>query len=629
MSTSTIDELIAKIKELPTSEVIARYVHVTRKGAQTLAVCPFHDDSNPSLNINDQKGMWYCFVDQLGGDSIKFVQMYKNLNFMDALKDICEALGWNFQDYVQEKKVSKKVEVARKILTNASILYKKIASSGTSASFKEFKKSRGLDDETASLYQLGLSASHNALCDYLSSIKSEDKTFAINLALELGLIKRSKYGDDGYYDTFRDRIMFPIWDQFGQVIGFTSRITKEGQIPKYMNSAESFLFNKKNLLYGLHLAKPFVREKDALILVEGNMDQIALFQSGFQHSVAIMGVGLGDSSLDKIKALTSHIYLCLDNDDAGWNAACRINTQFMEKGITPYRVDLGVHKDPDDFLKNEGAINFQEKLEGAIPFIDARIEKEFPKEIPSVAERRLELLNHFFELLSPLGTSLSATERVTKIAKRLNLQSDSQTIINTYKDFLENRPSEKPKYVPAEQTPPPPLNQENPSESFQQPVQKVELKHSVSSSEKLLLQFVVQNPELLELDESRELLDFVENSEVQKYIEELRNILFEIDEKEYVSVVQAINNGREISPELAGISNAALLKYHSTKLNEMVAKKMLSDIKLKLNEQSLRDQKEKLIQRQRLTHDQDELNTILRSLTEVDKKLQALKLGKN
>ena len=100
----TIDELIARIKDLPVSEIIGRYVHTVKKGTQTLAVCPFHDDSNPSLNINDGRGMWFCFVDNMGGDAIKFVMLYRKLEFMDALKDICDKLGWNFSDYHQPKK---------------------------------------------------------------------------------------------------------------------------------------------------------------------------------------------------------------------------------------------------------------------------------------------------------------------------------------------------------------------------------------------------------------------------------------------------------------------------------------------------------------------------------------------
>lgn len=617
----TIDELIARIKDLPVSEVIGRYVHTTKKGTQTLAVCPFHDDSNPSLNINDNRGMWFCFVDNMGGDAIKFVMLYRNLEFMDALKDICDKLGWNFNDYHQPKKASPKIEMGKKLLSNSTKLFRKVAETSNSQAFSEFLKKRGLSEEIAKTYQLGYAPAGRVLFDYLGSIKNEkDRDFAIKTAEELGLIKKSTYGEQSHYDTFRDRIMFPIWDQFGQVIGFTSRAVSDEQKPKYLNSLDSFLFNKKNLLYGLHLAKNTIRERDEAILVEGNMDQVALFKNGFENTIAIMGVALGDNSLRKLLALTKNVVLSLDNDQAGWKASTRINAQFMAEGITPRFVDLHEFKDPDEYLSAKGATAFSKLIEEAKPFIDVQIERELPEKIPELAERKLDLLHRIFEVLSPLKNSLSATERVITYAKRLGLQSDSQSIVKNYEDFLnsENR-GPRPAPVPTELEFAPPYS----DEEFQET--KVTLERQLTSVEVRLLQNLVQNPELLLKDEMAELLDFVGNDEVKSYILKLRELMYEIDESEYTSVVQSLMSDDHYSAELTAVVGGALYRYQDNTFDDKVAKRMIEDIKKSLQVEQLKIEKQFLKEQQGRAQTQEEQHNILTKLLAVDKQLNELR----
>jgi len=618
----TIDDLINRIKDLPISEVLSRYVHTTKKGTQTLAVCPFHDDKHPSLNINDHKGMWFCFVDNIGGDAIKFVRLYRNLDFMDALKDICEKLGWNFSDFHQERKSSPKIEMGKKLMGNSMKLYVKIAETSNQPAFKDFVTKRNLSEEMTKTYQLGFAPSGSVLFDYLSSIKDEkERSFALNTAEELGLIKKSSYGDRSHYDTFRDRIMFPIWDQFGQVIGFTSRITKEDQKPKYLNSLDSFLFNKKNLLYGLHLAKSSIRERDEAILVEGNMDQVALFKNGFTNSIAIMGVALGDNSLIKLLALSKNIVLGLDNDPAGWKAGTRINAQFMEQGITPRFLDLGEFKDPDEFLESEGSLALTQRINSATTFVDVEIERLIPEKIPDLSERKLEILERIFEVLSPLKNSLSATERAVSWAKRLGLQSDSSSIINNYNEFLE-----KGRRGPMKsQSPSIDANIPQPNTELEE--ERVELDRSLNAVEVRLLQNLVQNPELLLREEMSELLDFVGNNEVKGYILKLRELMYEIDESEYISVVQNLMSGDNYSPELSATVGGALFRYRETSLNEKVSLKMFEDIKKNLQVEQLKEEKKKLKEQHLKAQTDEEQKTILSDLMKVDKKLQEFRQG--
>ncbi|MCF8057758.1 MAG: DNA primase [Bacteriovoracaceae bacterium] len=619
----TLDELIARIKDLPVSEVIERYVHTVRKGTQTLAVCPFHDDHSPSLTVNDQRGMWFCFVDNMGGDAIKFVMLYRKLEFMEALRDICDKLGWSFDDYHQTKKSSPKIEMGKKLLGNTMKLYRKLAETGQHKPFLDFLEKRGLSAETAKTYQLGFAPPNYTLFDYISSIKDEkDRSFALSVAEELGLIKKSTFGEKSHYDTFRDRIMFPIWDQFGQVIGFTSRSISDEQKPKYLNSLDSFLFNKKNILYGLHLAKNVIRERDQAILVEGNMDQVALYKNGFENSLAIMGVALGDSSVIKLLALSKNIVLSLDNDQPGWRAAIRINAQLMEKGVTPHFLDLGEYKDPDDFLTASGRDALAKRIEESKPFVDVQIERSFPEKIPELAERRLDLLKSVFEILSPLKNSLSATERVILYAKRLGLQSDSASIVKSYEEFLEkqNRPLGR---ANQQQESSPIVEMDFENQEISQ--EKVKIDRQLTAVESRLLQNLVQHPELMLREEIAELLDFVGNDEVKGYILKLRELMYEIDETEYSSVVQSLMRDDFYSAELTAVVGGALYKYQEANLDEKVSLKMIEDIKKNLQVEQLKEEKKYLKGLHGRAQTDEEQKHILAQLMQVEIKLSELK----
>ena len=344
----SLEDLKNRIKEeIPISSVIGNYLSIKRSGSAMVAVCPFHSDTKPSMNINDSKKIFKCFACGAAGDSIGFVMRYSNLDFVDALKDICSKQGINFDSYQEERKTNPKVEMAKKILTKSALLYRKVASSGQFGPYNSFIKNRGLDEETAMTFSLGFAPNKNSISDYLKSIPNPtERDFAISVALDITLIRRDKNNPEAHYDTFRDRIIFPIWDHYGQVVGFTSRAIRDDQKAKYLNSVESFVFSKTNILYGFHLAKNAIREKDAIILVEGNMDQIALYKHGFTNTVAIMGTALGASSVERILSLTKNVYLALDSDAAGFNAAERAYKQFAEKGVVAKFIEFSPRLTP-------------------------------------------------------------------------------------------------------------------------------------------------------------------------------------------------------------------------------------------------------------------------------------------
>lgn len=634
----SLDELKLKIKEeIPISSVIGNYLSIKKSGSSLLSLCPFHSDSKPSMHINDTKKMFKCFACDAAGDSIGFVMKYRNLDFIDALKEICQKQGINFDSYQEDKKSNPKFDMAKKILTKTAQLYRKTATTHKFPPYEDFIKKRGLTEEIASTYNLGFAPARNSLCDYLGSIPNEkEKSFALSIAEELGLIKRDRSNNESHYDTFRDRIIFPIWDQTGQVIGFTSRAIREDQKAKYMNSVDSFMFNKRNILYGFHLAKNAIREKDAVILVEGNMDQIALYNNGFHHTVAVMGVALGAPSLERLLGMTKNIYLALDSDSAGFSAMERINRQLALSGVVAKYLEFSPQKDPDEFLQIQGALALQAKLENAAPAFDVLLNKIFPEKLPEVLDRKLEILNHAFLIMSPLRTHLAASERIVGIAKRLGLKAEPAQIVKTYEEFLEKIEAKdkavarfQPKLKAAE-VDDPDSNQNSLEISELDLQDKVyeEPKKIMSKTEKLVVQELVQLPALFSEEKTLDLLDLVTSIEVKKYIGKVRKVILEIDESEYSSVLSNLTSSPEYSTELREAVSSALFKYKVRELDLKTKKKILCDLKTKLQMELLKNKKDEIKRLQQLCESEEEMTKLLQSLSEVEVSLQALKKAK-
>ncbi len=644
----SLDELKLKIKEeIPISSIIGHYVPLKRSGTALLGLCPFHGDSKPSMNVNDSRKMFKCFACGAGGDAITFVQKIKNVDFVDALKDICQKSGINFESYQEQKKSNPKFEMGKKILTKAAQLYRKTAATHKFSPYEEFITKRGLNEEIAATYTLGFAQNKNSLYDYLKTIPDEkERTFALSIAEELGLIKRDKHNSESHYDTFRDRIIFPIWDQFGQVIGFTSRAIRDDQKAKYMNSAESFLFKKNELLYGLHLAKNAIREKDAVILVEGNMDQIALYNNGFHNTVACMGTAITMFHIERLSSMTKTIYLALDSDAAGLKAMERANNMLAEKGIVAKYIEFSPQKDPDEFLKAQGVLAMQEKIDNAAPAFDILLSKLLPEKLPEVLDRKLELLTKAFEALAPLKTHLAATERVVAFAKRLGLRSEASQIVKNYQDYLSTIEA-KEKAVARFQVKPQVVSKATEDEimpdeaSLEGEFASVEFsehklqshranepKKNLSKTEKLIVQELVQLPVLFSESALTELLDLVTSDEVKKYIEKIKKTILEIDESEYASVVLNLTSSPEYSSGLKEAASSALYNYRIKELDAKTKSRIFSDLKLKLQMAQLKTKKEELKKLQQICETDDEMTKILQELSEIEKKLQALKKNK-
>lgn len=627
---ASIEEVKNQIKDTPISSVINFYYPITKRGANYEAICPFHSDTKPSLKINDNKGVYKCFACGAAGDSIKFVQDYKNLDFVEAIKDIAANLGLQV-DERQKKQSNPKYDMGLRVLSSAYKLYKKVAKETRPENFTRFLQQRNLNEESVENFGLGYAPGNNAFTHYLSSIKNpKDKEFALKVAQEIGIIRNS-YKGPGQYDFFRDRVVFPIWDHSGNVRGFSSRAVLENQKPKYLNSGESFIFDKGNILYGFNIAKNNIRQKDAVIVVEGNMDVVVLHQYGFNNSVGTMGVAFSENSARLLSNMTQNIYLAMDSDDAGMAGMERTNKILMEKGILAKYVSFAPVKDPDDFLNEYGRLELDKRLKEAPTFVDFKISTLIPNPVPQATDRKLEILKQIFALLSPLEGSLIAKEYAIKSSKSLGLRSSEEDIIQAYQQFLEEIEQQKTRY---KKTDSPFASATSPQESVLDKIAGQENTAQVAATpqsddaltkmEKKLVEELICHPECLESNQIAEILDFIDHSEVKQLVQWLKKIYLEIDDLDYESFIRA-KLEEPMDGQLKNVIASGLFNSNKLKLNSTVIEKMLSDFKLRLQNEKLIKQKEHLISLQKKAITEAESIQLMEQIQQIGKEILNLK----
>ena len=619
----SFEQLKDRIRETPISSSISQYMSLTKKGANLEGLCPFHPDSKPSLKVNDAKGMFKCFVCGAGGDAITFVKDFTKVEFVDALKDIAGKLGLPFEEYQKEKKKNPRTEMAFRVLNASVKLYKRVSTQNPEH-YTSFIEKRKLNEDSVEKFHIGYAPGNNALIKYLESIPEPDRDFAQQTAMDLGLVKYNE-ARDSYYDFYRERVMFPIHDHYGQIRGYSSRAVLVDQIPKYLNSGESFAFDKGSILFGYYFGKNHVRQLDQVIIVEGNMDVIMMHQFGFHQTVGTMGTALSDHSIRLLSNMTKNVFLGLDSDAAGKKAMHKINADFMHLGILPKHLSFDPAKDPDEFLLSEGRLALIERQEKAPILLDVLILEAIPEKISENLEEKLKALQRVFELLAPLKEHLAATERVVTVAKTLGLKSDSGTILQQYREYLSRQKEkaypthEKAKIVTSEEE----IEIEE-HKQHQERVTNVQESGPLSKSEKVFIREIVCHPEFLTHPNRDEFLAYIGHNEVKRLFQWLVKIYFEIDEAEYVPIVQDELQAGGYSKEIKDIATDALFNY-GNKYNEKVVQRMLKDYKVMLRMDQLRNKRRALVERQKTSHTQNEVDHLMVEISNLDKEISNLK----
>ena len=340
-------------------DIISPYVQLKRSGANYFGLCPFHSEKSPSFSVSPGKQIFYCFGCGAGGNALTFLMKYENCSFQEALKKLADRAGIRLPEQQRSEEMRKREERRNLLLSinrESAVYYYKMLRSPKGAAGLRYLEGRQLSKETMKSFGLGFA--DGASSDLTAHLM--EKGIPDDAILEAGVAAFDE--KRGLHDKFWNRVMFPIQDQAGRVIGFGGRVMGEGK-PKYLNSPETPVFDKSRNLYGLNLARR--SRKPYRILCEGYMDVIAMHQAGFTEAVASLGTSFTEGQAAILKRLVSEVILSYDSDEAGTRAAIRNMNILRRAGVRCRVLDLRPHKDPDEFIKAEGKEAFQKRIDEA------------------------------------------------------------------------------------------------------------------------------------------------------------------------------------------------------------------------------------------------------------------------
>ena len=388
-------------------EVVSSYVRLSkRSGANLFGLCPFHSEKTPSFSVSPDKQIYHCFGCGKGGGVINFIMEVENLSFPEAVEFLAKRAGMPMPEETNDRESKKRARMLALNREAARFFYSQL-STPVGAAACDYMRQRQLSPATARRFGLGFAPdSWNSLTDAM-----KEKGFTEYELADAGLVRRGKNG--GVYDTFRNRLMFPVIDVRGNVIGFSGRILGEGE-PKYMNSPETLVFNKSRNLFALNLAKK--SKCGYIILSEGNIDVASLHQAGFDSAVASLGTSLTPEQARLISRYTGQVIIAYDNDAAGIKAAQRAIGILEKLDLKVKVLRLEGAKDPDEFIKRKGPEAFRKLLEGSENQIDYRLRQVTAKYDLSVDEQKVDFLKEATELVARLPGTVERQVYAMRVA---------------------------------------------------------------------------------------------------------------------------------------------------------------------------------------------------------------------
>lgn len=411
ISRDLIDEITAKADIV---DVISSYLDVKKKGRNYVAICPFHNDTNPSLSISKDKQIFKCFVCGTSGNAISFVQKYEKISYVEAIKKVADIIGFHDErlnsEVYKPKKVDENTSKLIKTINDLQQFYKYSLSIEEASKANEYLAARNIDADQIAKYGIGYSPR-----DGEKTIAFlEAKGHSLKSIEDIGIcyVNATKNSDSN-----AGRITFPLFDENGQVVGFSARQLEKDGSEKYRNSPETALFHKSRILYNYNNVKNIARHHGYCYLLEGFMDVMALDKAGIPSAVALMGTALTQEHIEMLRKLRVEIRLCLDGDNAGLRGMMKIISQF-EKEKIPFRIvnygeDL---RDPDDILQQDGPEALVKKMNtlfDALPFQINYYQKHYKVE---TLEERKALLNRFLPKLVNLGPGIEQEDYIYKLA---------------------------------------------------------------------------------------------------------------------------------------------------------------------------------------------------------------------
>ena len=414
------DEKVAEIREACSIvDVISGYVSLSKSGSNYRGLCPFHQEKTPSFFVTEAKKIFHCFGCGASGDVFAFIMKYEKLGFQSATRLLANRFGIALPEREltphQRKQLTEREELYAINEVAAQYYHEVLLNDQRGKKAFAYLHKRGISVPGIKEYRLGFAPEGwQELRNHLRG-----KKLSLEAAQKAGLLIPKEKGQ--YYDRFRQRIIFPIFNLANHIIGFGGRVLDAGE-PKYLNSPESFIYNKRHNLYGLNAATRFIAQQNAAILVEGYFDLISLHQAGIKNVVAPLGTALTEQQILILKRYTPNIITVFDADSSGEKAMIRSLTPFLASGISPRMILLPEGHDPDSFIRQYGAQPFMQLVAAAIPLIDFVLEQAIKKHQITTPQGKIRASEDLIPVLQKITNELERELYIQKVASQLGIK---------------------------------------------------------------------------------------------------------------------------------------------------------------------------------------------------------------
>lgn len=543
--------------------VIGRYVRLKRTGSGYTGLCPFHNEKTPSFHVNPARQMYKCFGCGVGGNVLTFVMEYENLTFPEAMEMLAEQAGIDLpkQEMTAQQKQQEGIRLTLlEINKKAARYYFALLKSPRGKAGYDYLTGRGLTDETILHFGLGFAGQGGGeLYQYLKK-----ESYSDQILKETGLFKMD---ERGVYDKFWNRVMFPIMDVNNRVIGFGGRVMGDAK-PKYLNSPETKIFDKSRNLFGLNYAKRGKRNN--MILCEGYMDVIALHQAGFTNAVASLGTAFTEQQANLIRRYTDEVLLTYDSDGAGVKAAMRAIPMLRRAGITGKVIHMEPYKDPDEFIKNLGADEFEKRIEEAQNSFFFEIEVTKRNYSMSDPDQKTKFIHEIARKLLVFEDKIQRNNYLEAVAARYNIKTeDLQQLVVRYGNQMPSGYEE--------------VMEERQQERLRKG-RKKESREGISYSYRLLLSWLIEEPQLF-----RQISQWIKPEDFEEGLyRTVAKELYEQMEKDELEPARIIGHFTEVEEQ-----NKVASMFQTSFGSEIQAeekKKAITDLILKIKEHSLERQ---------------------------------------
>jgi len=574
------EEKVSEIRDRSSiQEVVSDYVTLKKTGKNYKGLCPFHSEKTPSFMVNEEKQIFHCFGCGEGGDVFTFLMKAGQFSFPQAVEELAKRYGVQLPSRelsaTQNKEMAKREALFHINQIASEYFHDLLTKRREGEEGRKYLSQRGISQEVIVEHRLGTSTDRwDGLVQYL-----QEKKVSPELAWELGLIFPKKR--EGWYDAFRGRILFPIFDLHQRIVGFGGRVIREGQ-PKYLNSPESSIYHKGEVLYGLQVAKRYATEKDCVIIVEGYFDLLTLHQYGLNHSVATLGTALTTQHIRTLKRYTKNLITLFDADQAGVQATLRSLPLFLEEEVTGKTIVLPKGEDPDGFLRKGNLEDFWKRAERAVPLIDFFFERLMKTTDVKSIDGKVSVAKEGVALLGKIPDKIRRDFYTKALAERLDVKE------SFLYEMLRSSPKEPSKV----------------GEDFR----KSSMERSFPKSEEIVVRLMVHHPEVIPTISKEGVVKEFESPILQKIAEAVEDLY---QRKGRLDLPEALANFEE---DLKG--RLCEFAFQESGLEGGDQGKILQDCIQKIREKRLKKEKGELLKRIKEAEKQQEEKKLVPLLKE-------------